>query len=160
MLAYSSLSVRKSPMLNVVLYRICFRERSVPFVSTLHRRSFSFWTASNCSREMMAWWDAVALYCSASPRFLIFFEPGPPMWIVFIKMTSPTYFSFPQHRGFDTSTYLHPYLINEGVKRGEGGWSPQRGGEIAWEKRLLRRRDAYLSTINWNSAQLFRCHSV
>ena len=27
----------------------------------------------------------------------------------------------PQHRGFDTSSYLHPYPINEGVKRGEGG---------------------------------------
>ena len=27
----------------------------------------------------------------------------------------------PQHRGFDTSTSLHPYPINERVKRGEGG---------------------------------------
>lgn len=27
----------------------------------------------------------------------------------------------PQHRGFDTSTLLHPHPINEGVKRGEGG---------------------------------------
>ncbi len=30
-------------------------------------------------------------------------------------------FLIPQHRGFDTSTYLHPHPINEGVKRGEGG---------------------------------------
>ena len=30
-------------------------------------------------------------------------------------------FLVPQHRGFDTSTSLHPHPINEGVKRGEGG---------------------------------------
>ena len=63
MLAYSSLSVRKSPILNVVLYRKCFRDRSVPFVSTLQRRSFSFWTASNCSREMI-----IGLYLVVSPH--------------------------------------------------------------------------------------------
>ena len=31
----------------------------------------------------------------------------------------------PQHRGFDTSTSLHPHPINEGVKRGEA----RKGGE-------------------------------
>ena len=40
---------------------------------------------------------------------------------------------FPQHRGFDTSTSLHPHPINEGVKGGEA----RKGGEIACEKALL-----------------------
>ena len=33
----------------------------------------------------------------------------------------PDVFLVPQHRGFDTSSCLHPHPINERVKRGEGG---------------------------------------
>ena len=39
----------------------------------------------------------------------------------FLKQRVTFVFLVPQHRGFDTSTSLHPHPINEGVKRGEGG---------------------------------------
>jgi len=41
----------------------------------------------------------------------------------------------PQHRGFDTSTLLHPHPINEGVKRGEGGVKPSEGVKFPREHR-------------------------
>ena len=36
-----------------------------------------------------------------------------------VNILHPLTFIIPQHRGFDTSSYLHPHPINEGVKRGE-----------------------------------------
>ena len=50
----------------------------------------------------------------------------------FLQPQIPGVLLVPQHRGFDTSTSLHPYPVNEGVKRGEGGVKLEKGVKLCY----------------------------